>query len=271
MIGRAIGFGFAAARDFIARGLVRIGISPNALTLTGMVLTLAAGVCYALGAGSGRHAWDLAVRPAAPSAYLLLAGGLLILSSACDMLDGAVSRLGGRSTRFGAFLDSTLDRFSDFAVYAGIATYYAWQSPANLTLVLLSMVAFFNAFMISYARARAEDLIESCSVGYWQRGERAAAVLIATFAHNVPALIVQQAVLPMLTVVRRINHTRAVLKGTSPITDPAAGPMHLKLRLWRWPRATVPYDLITGLNIAWLIFARLGDCDWLRRAIDVRG
>jgi CDP-diacylglycerol--glycerol-3-phosphate 3-phosphatidyltransferase len=271
MIGRAIGFGFVAARDFIARGLVGIGISPNALTLTGMVLTFGAGVCYALGAGSGRAAWDLSVRPGAPSAYPLLAGGLLILSSACDMLDGAVARLGGRGTPFGAFLDSTLDRFSDFAVYAGIATYYAWQHPANLTFVLLSMVAFFNAFMISYTRARAEDLIESCAVGYWQRGERSAAILIATFAHNVPALVVQQAILPMLTVARRIRHTRAVLKGASPLLDPAGGPMHLKLRLWRWPRMTLPYDLITGLNIAWLIFARVGNGDWLRRIIGVTG
>lgn len=271
MIGRAIGFGFATARDFIARGLIKARVPPNALTLTGMLLTIGAGVSYALGAGSERLAWDLGVRQGGASVYPLLAASLLVLSSACDMLDGAVARLGARSTRFGAFLDSTLDRFSDFAVYAGIAIHYAWRSPANLTFVLLSMVAFFNAFMISYARARAEDLIDSCAVGYWQRGERSAAILIATFAYNVPALIVQQAILPMLTVVRRINHTHVVLKGGGPVTDPAGGPMHLKLRLWRWPRMTLPYDLVTGLNIAWLIFAPVGNSDWLREAIAVAG
>ncbi|HUT02123.1 MAG TPA: CDP-alcohol phosphatidyltransferase family protein [Phycisphaerae bacterium] len=249
------------ARDFIARGLIRAGVSPNALTLTGMLLTGGAGVCYGLGAGSGRLAWSLAIRPGAASVYPLLAGGLLILSSACDMLDGAVARLGGKGTRFGAFLDSTLDRFSDFVVYAGIATYYARLRPANLTFVLLSMVAFFHAFMISYARARAEDLIESCSVGYWQRGERSAAILIASFAYNIPALIVQQAILPMLTVLRRIHHTRAVLGGRAPATGPAGGPWHVRLRLWRWPRMSVPYDIVTGLNIAWLIFAPVGEWD----------
>jgi len=263
MIGRAIGFGFATARDFVARGLIRAGIGPNALTLTGMLLTIGAGVCYALGAGS-RFAASLSVGPGGADAYLLLAGVLLILSSACDMLDGAVARLGAKATRFGAFLDSTLDRFSDFAVYAGIAVYYARQSPANVTFVLMSMLAFFNAFMISYARARAEDIIDACRVGYWQRGERSAAVLIATFAYNTPALLCQQAVLPMLTVLRRVLYTRAAIAGRQPPTDPRGGPLHLRLRLWRWPRMTIPYDLVTGLNIAWLIFAPVGDIDPIR-------
>jgi len=266
MIGRAIGLGFVTARDAIARGLVQAGVAPNALTLTGVLLTLAAGACYALGAGS-RFAWGLTPQPGGADAFALLAGGLLVLSSACDMLDGAVARLGNRATRFGAFLDSTVDRFSDFAVYAGIAVYYAWQRPANITFVLLGMVAFFNAFMISYTRARAEDVIEFCTVGYWQRGERSAAILIATFAYNIPALVLQQAVLPMLTVFRRIAYTRGVINGRRPVLDPRKGPLHVKLRLWRWPRMTVPYDLVTALNIAWLLFARVGQFDPLGTAL----
>ena len=271
MIGRAVGSGFAAARDFLARGLVRAGVSPNALTLTGMLLTIAAGVSYALGAGCEHFAWSWAARPGEPSALLLLGACLLVLSSACDMLDGAVARLGGKSTAFGAFLDSTLDRFSDFAVYAGIAVYYARQEPANLTFVLLSMVAFFNAFMISYARARAEDIIEFCTVGYWQRGERSAAILIATFAYNIPALIVQQALLPMLTAGRRLAHTRAVLAGRGETPELAMAPLHVKLRLWRWPRMSLPYDFVTAVNIAWLLFAPVENIDPLRRAIEKIG
>ncbi|MCD6304519.1 MAG: CDP-alcohol phosphatidyltransferase family protein, partial [Planctomycetes bacterium] len=162
MIGRAIGAAVAALRDLIARGLVRAGVTPNALTVTGMVLTAAAGACYALGAGSERFAWSFGPATGEPSGWLALAGTLLLLSSACDMLDGAVARLGRKATAFGAFLDSTLDRVSDFAVYLGIAAYYARQQPANVTFVLLSMVAFFNAVMISYTRARAEDIIASC-------------------------------------------------------------------------------------------------------------
>jgi CDP-diacylglycerol--glycerol-3-phosphate 3-phosphatidyltransferase len=228
-----------------------------------MVLTGASAVCYAIGTDR-RFGWGL--NPAAQAnAYLLLAGLLLAASSACDMLDGAVARLGGDRSRFGAFLDSTLDRYSDFAVYAGIAAHYAWISPANATFALLCMLAFFNAFMISYARARAEDIIESCSVGYWQRGERSAAILIATFAYNIPALVVQQAFLPMLTVLRRIFYVKAVIGGESPVTDPRGGGLLLAIQLWRWPRMTIPYDIVTGINIAWLIFARIRPEDVLRR------
>ncbi len=262
MIGQSIARGVTAARDSLARGLARAGVSPNALSLTGMALMVAAGVLYAFGAGS-RFAWSL-VPFAEANCYLLLAGIMLLLSSACDMLDGAVARVGGRKTRFGAFLDSTLDRYSDFAVYAGIAVYYAWQEPANVTFVLLAMMAFMNSFMISYTRARAEDLIESCSVGYWQRGERSAAILIGTFAYNVPALLLQQAMLPALTVLRRIFHTRAVLAGRPPAIDPRQGGLWVKIRLWRWPRMTVPYDMVTGTHIAWLLLARIDAADVLR-------
>jgi len=256
MIGRGIGTGFSIARDFIAGGLARIGITPNMLTMVGMLVTGAAGVCYAMGGGNN-FAWSLS--PSAESgAYLLLAGAFLVLASACDMLDGAVARIGGKGTKFGAFLDSTLDRYSDFVVYAGIAVFYASGPQANVTAVLLCMVAFFNSFMISYTRARAEDLIESCKVGYWQRGERSAAILIATFAHNIPALLVQQATLPLLTVLRRVMHTRAVLAGRTPIADPRQGGWWLKIRLWRWPRMSIPYDIVTGISSAWLIFVPVG-------------
>jgi len=269
MIGRAIGAGFAAARDVIAQGLVRLGVAPNCLTLAGVVLTAAAGVCFAIGAGA-HFAWSLDPRSGA-NAFLLLGFALLVLSSACDMLDGAVARIANRKTRFGAFLDSTTDRFSDFAVYAGIAFYYARQSPANLTFTLLCMLAFFHAFMISYTRARAEDLIESCTVGYWQRGERSTAILIAAAAYNVPALVVQQAVLPLLTVLRRILHTRAVIEGKNPVTDPRQGGWRLKIRAWRWPRGTLPYDVVTAINIAWLLFGRIPPSDLIREGLAAMG
>jgi len=233
------------------------------LTLAGMILTAAAGVCYAVGAGD-EFAWSF--NPSAPAnAFLLTAGVLLVLASACDMLDGAVARLGGKGTRFGSFLDSTLDRYSDFAIYAGIGAYYAWRTPANFTFVMLASLAFFNAFMISYARARAEDLIESCRVGYWQRGERSAAILIGTFAYNVPALVLQQALLPLGTVLRRIAYTKQVIDGRNPATDPRRGGWMVKIRLWRWARMTVPYDIVTGVNILWLIFAPVEAADVIRR------
>jgi len=242
MIGRAFATTISAARDAIARLLVRLGVTPNALTLTGMVLTAAAGVCYALGAG-GRYANPFGGGDDWANMYLLWAGLLMLAASACDMLDGAVARIGKKHTRFGAFLDSTLDRYSDFAVYAGIAVHYALCKPGNVTFVLLSMLALVNSFMISYTRARAEDLIDTCTVGYWQRGERSAAILIATFAFNIPALVVQQALLGLLTVLRRISYTRSVLAGKKPIINPRDGNWWLKIRLWRWERMSIPYDL----------------------------
>ncbi|MBL7218686.1 MAG: CDP-alcohol phosphatidyltransferase family protein [Phycisphaerae bacterium] len=250
MIGRGVGFGFSTARDAIARGLVKAGVTPNALTLAGAAVTAGAGVCYALGAGRDYS-------------FLVWGAVLLIVASACDMLDGAAARIGGKASLFGEFLDSTLDRFSDFAIYAGIAIGYASLEPANITFVLLAMMSFFNSIMISYAKARAENLIESCPVGYWQRGERSAAILIATFANNLPALLVQQATLPMLTVLRRIFYTKAVTEGKEVIVDPRKGGLWLKLHLWYWPRMSLPYDFVTGVNIAWLIFAPIGTADLL--------
>lgn len=259
MIGKAVGAFFCYSRDAVARGLLKLKVTPNVLTVVGTAIMTGVGVCFALGAGRG-FAWTLG--PRGDNAYILLAAGLIILSCACDMLDGAVARLGNLKTTFGAFLDSTLDRYSDFAIFAGIAVGYAAQ--ANITFTLLSMLAFFHGFMISYTRARAEDIIDCCEVGYWQRGERMAAVLIASLSLNLPALILQQSTLPALTVLRRMGYTWNVLHGRNPLTDPRQGGWWLKIRLWRWPRMTLPYDLVTGLNIAWLIFAPAPATDVLR-------
>jgi CDP-diacylglycerol---glycerol-3-phosphate 3-phosphatidyltransferase len=255
MIGRGVGFGFSALRDVIARGLLKLGVTPNGITLTGAAVTAGAGVCYALGVGRN-------------FSFMMLAAALLIIASACDMIDGAVARIGNKASVFGEYLDSTMDRFSDFALYAGIAIAYTLSQRPNITFVLLAMFSFFNSFMISYSKARAENLIESCPVGYWQRGERSAAILIATLANNIPALLIQQAILPVFTVLRRMLYTKAITEGRQVVIDPRKGGVWLKLHLWYWPRMSLPYDLITGLNIAWLIFAPIGTLDlvgqWIR-------
>ena len=266
MIGRAIGVGGSKARHALARGLIRLGVRPNTLTCLGLILTIVAGCAYALGAGEA-FAWEFGIGQGA-SVWLLLAGLLVLLALICDILDGAVAREADQGTRFGAFLDSTLDRFGDFAVYAGIAVFYAAQPNANVTAVLLCMLAFFGSFMISYTRARAEDLIEACKVGFWQRPERSAAILIATFGYNIPALLFQQAFLPMLTAVRRINYTRRTLDGKTVYEDPRTGPWWLAIRIWRWPRRTWGYELAVGVNIAWLVFGRIPDVDPLRTLLE---
>ena len=263
MIGRSVGTGVARLRDALARGLVRLGVSPNTLSGVGLAITLATGACLVLGAGD-RFAWDLDPR-SGRSAYLLIAFVLLLGSFGCDMLDGAVARIGGRVTPFGGFLDSTLDRFSDFAIFGGIAIHYAARQPANLTFTALALLALGNAYMISYTRARAEDVIDQCKVGYWQRGERSTAVLIAAGAYNVPAMLIQLGILPLFTALRRISYTRAVLAGRKPPADPRDGGFWLKIRLWRWPRMSFGYDVVTLANIAWVLFARVPARDVLRQ------
>ena len=252
-----------------------MGVRPNALTLAGFGITAAAGVFLALGAGdrlTGTALWGRWLSARNPdsiglSAWNLWAGGCLILCSAVDMLDGAVARIGKLGTTFGAFLDSTIDRFSDFAVFAGIAVYYACRG--NVTFTLLAIVCICNAFSVSYTRARAENLIERCHVGYWQRGERTAAIVISLFAFNVPAMLWQQAISPAFTVWRRIFHTWQVMHGKSPAEHPSGGPWWHRIQLWRWPRMSWPYDLITGLNIAFLIFAPIPQTDLIRRWVEM--
>ncbi|HET6430287.1 MAG TPA: CDP-alcohol phosphatidyltransferase family protein [Phycisphaerae bacterium] len=271
MIGIAIASTVARTRDALARRLLRAGVTPNMLTLSALGFSALAAGCLAAGAGAP-PGWRLDPRPLdqyAPNAYLLAGGVLLLLCSAGDMLDGATARAGGKATTFGAFLDSTLDRFSDFAVFLGIAFYFAVRS--NLSFTLLPMVAIFAGLMISYTRARAEDLIEFCTVGYWQRGERCAAILIAVFACNVPALLVQQALLPLLTVWARIDYTRKVAAGRTPILDPRKSTRTLdKLKLWRYPRGTAAYDIVTAANMGFLILARIpADWDPLGKALGI--
>ena len=269
-IGRAIGTGFMAARDLLARGLLALGVRPNTLTLAGLAFTAAAGVFLAMGAGdrlTGTRLWARFLSTHNPnsiglSAWNLWAATCLLLCSATDMLDGAVARIGKFGSAFGAFLDSTVDRFSDFAIFAGIGVYYAWRG--NVTYALLAMVCFCNSFAISYTRARAEDLIERCRVGYWQRGERTAAVIIGVLAFNVPALLWQQAISPAFTVWRRIYHTWRVTHGKTSAEHPRDGTWWQRLQPWRWPRMSLPYDAVTAFNIAFLIFAPIPQIDLIR-------
>ncbi len=251
----AIGTGFRLARDALARRLIRLGATPNHVSTAGFLCTAGAAACLACGAsqqapyfytGAGPVGW-----------WPLGAALFLILSGACDMLDGAVARLGGMTTRFGAVYDSVLDRCSDFAVFIGCTwNFFCMDSRF---FALLALLALLNAFLVSYLKARAENLIPDCSVGYWLRGERFAAMLIACLCGHVPAVLLQQATLPGLTALRRILYTRSVLNAAQadrplPGTQPPAG-WRGRLMLWRHPRGSVGYDIVTGLNIAYIIFA----------------
>ena len=158
MLTAKIGAVLARPLDALVRALAHI--SPDVLTITGLVLNGVACAFFALAGGPGY------VSPA-----MLRVGGLVALAGAIfDMLDGRVARLRGRETRFGAYLDSTMDRYSDMLLYLGLMILYA--RLGETLLMVLVWVAAFGSFMTSYARARAESLIPQCRVGLMERPER---------------------------------------------------------------------------------------------------
>lgn len=246
----AIGRAFCETRDAIARGLIRLRVTPNMLTIGGFFATCGAAVCLFLG-GSG-SAGELGAVP-----YTLIAAAFFFLAGAADMLDGAVAHVGRLESAFGEVLDSVVDRCSDMVIYAGLIGHFLIRG--NLTYAMLAVAAMSSAVLIGYVKARSEVLIPSCSVGYWMRGERIVALLIASVAGNIPAALWQQAILPVFTVIRRMAWVRHVLSAEAagrpvPTNTPAAGWRGL-CRPWRYPRGSLPYDLVTGANIAFLVTA----------------
>jgi phosphatidylglycerophosphate synthase len=133
-------------------------------------------------------------------------GAMVIFFAAfLDMLDGQVARREKRVTAFGAFFDSTLDRYSDMALYMGLLVYYAVAERTSY--VILSAVATAGSVMVSYSRARAESLIPLCKVGFMERPERMVLLILGgLFNRMAPALWVI-AVVATLTVIHRIAFT----------------------------------------------------------------
>ena len=251
---RTIGGGFVAGRNAIARRLIAVGVTPNHVTIAGLFANGIAAV--GLVAGAGHHAsWEAAVPGVSQSYWPLWVCVWLFIAGACDMIDGAVARLGNLGTPFGGVLDSVVDRMSDMVLYGGLITHFALVG--NITYVVLSCVALCNGLLISYAKARAEEVIDDCGVGFWQRGERSAAIFLAAMTGHLPIMLWQQAISPFFTFVRRVRHARAVLRAREtgaepPATLPSPGALSM-LRPWRYPRGTIPYDVAVGLNIAFFV------------------
>ena len=135
----------------IALSLHRRRISPNTLTVTGLIVNCIGAYCYYRG--------------------LLVVGGIVILFAGLfDMLDGSVARVGGNESKIGAFTDSVVDRYSDFLIFGGVLAYFARKGDLAGTLLVLTILC--GAFLVSYVRARAELVIPSCAVGLMERPER---------------------------------------------------------------------------------------------------
>jgi CDP-diacylglycerol--glycerol-3-phosphate 3-phosphatidyltransferase len=175
-------------------------VSPDVLTITGLALNGVACAFFAIAGGKDYT-----------EPNLLRTGGLVALvASIFDMLDGRVARLRGRETKYGAFLDSTMDRYSDMLLYMGLLILYArLDDTPHMVLV---WVAAFGSFMTSYARARAESLIESCKVGFLERPERIVLLVLGALTNRVVGVLWIIAVLSNLTAVQRVAYTYSQLK-----------------------------------------------------------
>lgn len=236
---RGLGSLFARLRDRLARPLVSLGVAPNLLTVLGLILAAAAGVAFAAGT------W-----------HFRLGALFVVAAGACDVLDGAAAKLGGRTTTFGGFLDSGLDRYSDGFLFGGLLLH--WAHRGNHLLAVLSLSALIGSFAVSYLRARAENVIDSCKVGFWERGERTVLLLLGALLGSIPAALLLLGTLTHVTALQRLLHTRDRLEGRR-----HEAPQRRLQWLWWWlahrvvfwsyPRATLPYDVAVVVVVAFTL------------------
>jgi len=186
MLTRAIGDASRWVLDKLVGVLAATGVHPNVLTFTGLVVNFWAAVLFA----AGRF-------PAA--------GGLMLLAGVFDMVDGRVARAQGRVTKFGAFFDSVIDRYSDLVLYLGLLVYYARINRFNYAVLV--GVAMAGSVMVSYTRARAESLIRECKAGFFERPERIVLMIIGALANKMAPALWLLAIGPNITVIHRIVHT----------------------------------------------------------------
>lgn len=183
---RVIGDACGAIIDRIVRWLALARISPNVLTFLGLVINVCAAYLFAL----GHFRW---------AAVVVICAGLF------DMVDGRVARATDRVTRFGGFFDSVLDRYSDLGLFIGLLVYYA--SINRFGYIVLTAVVMTGSVMISYVRARAENSIPKCKVGFLERPERVVLIIIGGLFNRIAAVLWVIAVLSNLTVIHRMIYT----------------------------------------------------------------
>ncbi|MDP9368047.1 MAG: CDP-alcohol phosphatidyltransferase family protein [Chloroflexota bacterium] len=186
MISERIGHWVRGYMLILGRAVARLGLTPNMLTVIGLLLNALVAIVIA----TGHPRWG---------------GALLLLASAFDMVDGAVARATGTMTRFGGFLDSTLDRYSEVVVYLGVLVYLLGTGDDDLGAILV-FVAAAGALLISYARARAEAAGYTASVGLVARPERVVLLALCLLIDRPLWALWILAVATHLTALTRIVH-----------------------------------------------------------------
>ncbi len=163
--------------DPLVRGMVKIGITPNFITGSGLVLNIVACCVFIYGATHGDRG---------DFRYVGWGGFIILFAGLFDMMDGQVARVGKMSSRYGALFDSVLDRYSELIVFFGISYYLILQGYFFSSI--FAFLALIGSMMVSYVRARAEGLGIECKGGFMQRPERivvisVGAILCGVFYH----------------------------------------------------------------------------------------
>ena len=229
---------------------VRIGIHPNVLTFIGLLINALA--AWALGTGA-----------------FLTAGIVMVAANIFDFIDGKVAERTARSSAFGGFWDSVIDRFSDILLFIGLLYLYAERGRTDY--VLITALTLMFTVMTSYTRARAESIIAKCKVGFMERPERIVLFMIGAFTNRMAAVLWVILVLSVITVIDRIYLTWRELR-TGPIelhpdvqmtfkrvlALPALAVWHALF--WTFERTTWQYDLMV---IAILAFVWVTPPAWL--------
>jgi CDP-diacylglycerol---glycerol-3-phosphate 3-phosphatidyltransferase len=199
----AIGGVGARILGALVRVLAITRIHPNVFTCLGLVINAAAAWLFAQGA-------------------FFHAGLVVILGAVFDLVDGPLARHSGRVTRFGGFLDSVIDRYSDLILLMGMLVFYA--KTGRFGYIVLTAAAMTGSVMVSYTRARAETEIPKCKVGFLERPERMVLIMIGSLANRMEPVLWVIAVLANWTVIQRILFTWTETEriGQQPAAQPKA-------------------------------------------------
>ena len=200
----------------MVRGLASLGIAPNILTTTGVVINIGCAVLF----GFGEFFW---------------AGVVLIIANLFDMLDGNVARLTGNVTKYGSFLDSSLDRLSDMVAFLGISIFYARSLPQHsVPNVILAGIGMISSVMVSYTTARSEALGVKANVGFLQRPERIVLLIIGALStwdwnsdfflfNRMPQVLWVLAVGSLWTMIQRMRFIRSEFRRIEGVNSPNDG------------------------------------------------
>jgi len=188
------------SKEDLARFLSEAGISADFLTWSGLFLSFGSAALVGFG-------------------LFFAAGAALLLSGLCDLLDGAVARASGKADAAGGILDSTLDRYGDGAVLGALVLRAAYFQ--DLRTAALALAALIGSFAISYVRARAECEVESCRVGFWERGERLVYLSLGLLFNNLFVVLAVMAVGVQWTAWQRLSYARLLARGGGRVPDNA--------------------------------------------------